>query len=167
MRKGAGGILPAHRLKSRIMTEPQSPAEQRLYELWSEYCDLQAAESLLEWDQETHLPPKAPGTRGEVLATLAALKHRRLTSPELGDALAACAEEAADGSVLAAQVRAARRLVDRAVKVPERLLKEIAAARSVGLGAWQEARRASHFSLFAGPLTRLLAMRRSMTRSRN
>ncbi len=142
------------------MTEPQSPAEQRLYELWSEYCDLKAAEALLEWDQETHLPPRAHGTRGEVLATLAALKHRRLTSPELGDALAACAEEAADGSVLAAQVRAARRLVDRAVKVPERLLKEIAAARSVGLGAWQEARRASDFSLFAAPLARLLALRR-------
>ncbi len=142
------------------MPEPQSPFEKRLYELWGEYCDLQAAESLLEWDQETHLPASAHDTRGEVLSTLAALKHRRLTSPELGDALAACAQEAAGGSVLAAQVRAAHRLVDRAVKVPERLLKEIAAARSAGLGAWQAARRADDFSLFAEPLARLLALRR-------
>ena len=56
------------------MTEPRSPAERRLYELWSEYCDLQATEALLEWDQdipsfeETHAEAlKAHRWRDEVL----------------------------------------------------------------------------------------------------
>lgn len=144
------------------MRAHQSPtaAERRLYELWSEYHDLQAAESLLEWDQETYLPSGAHETRGEVLATVAALKHRCLVAPELGDVLAECAEQADEGSVLAAQVRAARREVDRAVKIPERLKREIAAARSAGLAAWQAARKASDFSLFAGPLATMIELRR-------
>jgi carboxypeptidase Taq len=141
-------------------SESPTPAERRLYELWSEYCDLEAAEALLEWDQETCLPSRAHDTRGEVLATVAALKHRCLISCELRDALAACAVQAEAGSVLAAQVRVARREVERAVKVPERLKREIAAARSAGLAAWQAARQARDFSLFERPLARMLALRR-------
>lgn len=139
---------------------PETPAEHRLYELWAEYRDLEAAEALLEWDQETYLPARAHDTRGEALATVAASKHRRLTSPELRDALAECAEQAEEGSVLAAQVRAARREVDRAVKIPERLKREIAAARSAALAAWQAARAASDFPVFEAPLARMIGLRR-------
>jgi len=144
------------------ITSPSSSSasEQRLYELWGEIRDLYAAEGLLEWDQETLLPEAAHSQRGGVLATLAGLKHRALTSPELVDALDACAAEAEPGSVLAAQVRAARREVDHAVKIPERLMREVAAARSVALRAWQEAYREADFSLFAGSLRELVRLRR-------
>lgn len=144
------------------MSRPRSErsAERRLYELWSELSDLEAAETLLEWDLETLLPDRAHETRGEVLATVAAYKHRCLISPELRDVLDECAGQAEEGSVLAAQVRAARREVDRAVKVPERLKREIAAARSTALAAWQAARAAADFSVFEQPLARTIELRR-------
>ncbi len=142
------------------MPETKLKSEQRLYELWGELQDLHAAEALLEWDQETFLPEAAHARRGEVLATLAGLKHRALTSPELADVLDGCAAAAEPGSVLAAQVRAARRDVEHAVKIPERLTREIAAVRSVALNAWQEARRKADFSLFEGPLERMVRLRR-------
>ena len=127
---------------------PVSQAEARLYELWGEIRDLGSAFDLLDWDQETYMPGGGLVTRGKVGATLAGIKHRLLTASELQDVLAACAEEAAPGRVLAAQVRQARLEVDRAVKIPESLAKALAEARSRGTGAWQKARAASDWSLF-------------------
>ncbi len=98
--------------------------------------------------------------RKRLNATIAGLKHQRLNSSELRETLAACAERAAEGSVLAAQVRAARRKVDRAVRVPERLAREIAAAKATGLTAWRRARKDGDFSLFAGPLERMVELKR-------
>ena len=136
-----------------------SRAEARLYELWGEIRDLSAAFDLLDWDQETYMPEGGLEGRGKAGATLAGLKHRLLTAPELADVLAACAEEAAPGSVLAAQVRQARLEVDRAAKIPESLAKALAEARSRGAGAWQKARAAADFSLFEAELGELLALR--------
>lgn len=145
---------------ARSSSSPPSASEARLYELWGEIRDIYAAEGLLEWDQETLLPEAAHAQRGEVLATLAGLKHRALTSPELRDVVEACAAEAAPGSVFEAQVRVARREVDHAIKIPERLTREVAAARAVALKAWQEAYRKAEFPLFAGSLRKLLRLRR-------
>lgn len=135
-------------------------AENRLYELWGEITDLEAAEQLLEWDQETHMPAGAQAGRGKTLATLAGLKHRLLSAPELREALAACEEAAEPGSALAAQVRWARRDVDRAVKVPETLERELAEAKSRALAVWIEARRDSDFERFVPEIERLVELRR-------
>jgi carboxypeptidase Taq len=140
--------------------EPISKAECRLHELWGELRDLHAASALLEWDQETKMPPAGHRRRGEVLAMLAGQVHRGMTSPELIETLDSCAAAAEPGSLLAAQVRAARRETDMALKIPERLTRELAGARSVALGAWQEAYRNADFSLFAGSLEETVRLRR-------
>lgn len=144
------------------MTRAKStlPAEARLYELWAEFRDLHAAAGLLDWDRETLVPPRGRAVRGEVAGTLAAFEHRCLTSPELTDVLAECAAAAEPGSVLAAQVRAARHAVDRATRVPERLLRELAVAENTAFTAWEEARAKADFGLFARPLARLVELRR-------
>ena len=135
-------------------------AERRLYELWGDIRDLSSAGDVLEWDQEVNMPPAGVEARGKVVATLAGLKHRALTSPELGDVLDACAHAAPEDSALAAQVRCARREVDRAAKVPRALTREIAEARVTGLEAWRRAREAADFSLFESQLERLVELRR-------
>jgi carboxypeptidase Taq len=135
-------------------------AERRLYELWGEIRDLSAAGDLLEWDQEINMPPAGVEARGKMVATLAGLKHRALTSPELAEVLDACAEAAPEGSALAAQVRCARHDVDRAAKVPRSLTREIAEARVTGLEAWRAARAAADFSMFETQLARLVELRR-------
>ncbi len=138
----------------------RTTAEQRLYALWAECRDLQATEDLLHWDQETYMPERGHSGRGKLMATLAGLKHRSLTSPELGEALRTCAETAEEGSLLAAQIRCARHEVDRAVRVPERLARELAEARTAGLAAWERARAEADFAQFHQPLERLVRLRR-------
>lgn len=137
-----------------------SRAERRLYELWGEIRDLSAAFDLLDWDQETYMPEGGLESRGKVGATLAGIKHRMVTAPELADVLEECAALAAPGSVLAAQVRQAKLEVDRSVKIPEALAKALAEARSRGAGAWQKARAAADFSLFERELGELVALRK-------
>ena len=145
-------------LKERPMS--QSSASKRLFDLWGELRDLNAAAALLEWDQETQMRSAGHAQRGEVLATLAGTIHRLLTAPELADVLARCGDEAEAGSELAGQVAAARREVDRAVKVPERLTRELAATRAASLEAWQKAREKADFSLYAEVLDTMIRLRR-------
>ncbi len=135
-------------------------AEARLYELWGEIRDLTAAGDLLEWDQEVNMPAAGVESRGKAVATLAGLRHRALTSPELREVIDACGEAAPEGSALAAQVRCARHDVDRASKVPGELAREIAEARVTGLETWRQAREAADFSLFAGSLEHLIELKR-------
>jgi carboxypeptidase Taq len=127
-------------------------------ELWGEVEDLSRAAQALEWDQETQMPAKGQPARGKVLATLAGLRHAKLTAPELADRLAAFEAQAeADGDD-AAMAAAARRDVERASRVPTALAKRQAEAASNGLVAWQRARKAADFKLFERELAELIAI---------
>lgn len=135
------------------------PAAEALFAQWLEIENLKGAENLLSWDQETMMPPRGQRKRAAILATLAGELHRRVTAPELRDALEAASEAAEPGSELEAQVREARRDIDRASAVPADLARALAQAKSDGLAAWQEARAAKDFSKFRPALEHLLGLR--------
>lgn len=134
--------------------------EETLRRLWGEVADLAAAAAVLEWDQETCMPPRGQEGRGLVLATLAGLRHERLTAPALQDAIEAAGEAAEPGSPLAAMVREARRVTRRARRIPRDLARELAAVQSRCLARWQEARRQADFGLFQADLERMLQLKR-------
>ena len=136
------------------------PESGRLFELWREIRDLDAAEALLSWDQETYMPARGLEGRAGALATLAGIKHQRLTAPELLDALEEAAETAEPNGELAAQVRRARHRVDRAVKVPASLARAQAEASSRALASWQAARAASDYSAFSPDLAHMIDLKR-------
>src|SRR3954447_18237034 len=81
--------------------------------------------TLLGWDEETYLPRAGVGHRGNQLALLAGLHHRRATDPRLGELLAVV-----EGSGLvrgadtpaAANVRELRRAYDRQARLPRALV---------------------------------------------
>lgn len=134
--------------------------DHRLFELWREIRDLDAAAALLSWDQETYMPPRGLEGRAGALATLAGIRHAKLTAPALRDALAASAEGAEPDGELAAQVRRARQRVDRALKVPASLAKSLAEGSSRALASWQAARKASDFSAFSADLAHMIDLKR-------
>jgi carboxypeptidase Taq len=143
--------------------DPTDDPRGRFRSLWRQVRDLEGARQLLEWDQETYMPPAGAEARGRLLGTLAGLEHERLTDPALQEAveeLAATAAGTAEGDEWAAQAREARRRIRRSTAVPRRLAEELAQASSAGLAAWQEARRRDDFQAFAAPLARLLALKR-------
>jgi len=50
---------------------------------------LTTVEALLEWDEETYMPPGGVENRSEQLAMVAGLLHERGTDPRLGELLSA------------------------------------------------------------------------------
>ncbi|MBL8958089.1 MAG: carboxypeptidase M32, partial [Myxococcaceae bacterium] len=131
--------------------------DQRLLQRMQELRDLGGVIGLATWDQETYLPRKAEGARASQLATLQGLYHERLVEPALGDWLASAKGLVGDEQ---AMVRVLTHERDRAVKVPARLVKELAEAQSHAIGAWKKARAQNDFAPFKPHLERLLALRR-------
>jgi len=132
----------------------------RLCDQWREVEDLRQTLGLLEWDQETLMPAGGHEGRARALGTLAALTHRATTAPVLREVLAAASEASEAGGVEAAQVAAARRVVERAVRVPESLARTLAEAKSRAFAAWQQAREDADFGAFAPHLAILLDLKR-------
>ena len=120
--------------------------------------------SVLSWDQETYMPPKAGAYRAEQLSQLAGLAHRMGTAPEINDWLKACEDQlppCADEeecSLRAANVREWRRDYDRATKLPGRLVEDVARTTSLARDAWAQARRESNFAAFAPWLEKILGL---------
>ncbi len=130
-----------------------------LFARWGEIDDLIAAANLLSWDQETFLPAGAHEARGQVRATLAGLKHDRITDPALAELAMRLEAEAEPGSVEHGQARQARRDIERASKVPRSLKEEIARTEARAIAAWRQARQDADFAVFAPHLARMLELK--------
>ncbi len=137
-----------------------SANRQRFFELWGEIDDLSSATEVLEWDQETYMPRKGLPGRGKVMATLAGLRHDKLCAPELRTLAEDLAADSVEGSAGLAQGREAIRQIDRAVKVPTALTREIAELESLSLAAWSEARKTSSFPIYQPLLERMVELKR-------
>jgi carboxypeptidase Taq len=124
-------------------------------------ADLAGTAGLLGWDRETLMPPAGAEGRARQLGTLAALRHRELVRPDAGAAIDALREagDALDDDARA-MLRLAARERDRALRVPEALVREITEARSRCVSAWIEARAADDFPAYAEPLRRVVELKR-------
>jgi carboxypeptidase Taq len=122
--------------------------------------DIAGASALAAWDRETLMPPAGADGRARQLGTLAAMHHRELVRPDIGEALAALAGDASLDEAGRAIVRLARRRRDRAVRLPESLVRESSEAASRGVSAWIEARRRDDFSLYQGALSTIVDLKR-------
>ncbi len=122
---------------------------------------LQSCAAVLGWDQQTYMPDAGADLRGDQLALLAKLAHERATAPRLGELLATCeASPFEPGSVEAANVRELRHGHDRAVKLPARLVEELAKVTTAAQQAWQTARSANDFPLFRPHLEAVMRLKR-------
>jgi carboxypeptidase Taq len=143
------------------MSESASYTE--LTHLLREAATLASAASLLSWDQETMMPPKAAALRAGQLSQLSALVHERRTHPRVGELLAACEadDRLREDPAVAANLRELRRSFDLATKLPTSLVRDFAETTSRALEAWRGARERSDFTDFAPWLERVLELSRA------
>ena len=134
-----------------------------LREILAEVSDLTHAALLLEWDQETYMPPGGVQSRAEQLSTLLRLSHVRFTSDEVGKLLETAEDEVHSepfDSDDASLVRVARRDYDEARKIPADLIAECAIAGSTARPVWEKARKDHDFALFAPYLEKNVELNR-------
>jgi len=122
---------------------------------------VESVEALLDWDQETYMPPNGVRARADQLAMIACVAHDLGTSDELGRLLDKLADDDADAST-ATNIREMRRSFDRKTKIPSALVGRIASASAMAKAAWVKARANAHFPTFAPHLSELLELKREM-----
>ncbi len=124
---------------------------------------LRHSAALLHWDQETYMPGAGDTGRSEQIALLESLAHEELSSPALGELLEqanANNDVSSPGNLDEALLRELLRAHRRAVRVPTRLVEELARTSSSAQSAWRRAREEAHFAAFRPALERLLSLRR-------
>ena len=104
--------------------------------------------SLLSWDQEVLMPPKAAPLRAEQLAWISKTSHERLTDSKIGSLLEQIELDDDLDDVQRANIRLTRESYDRATKLPTEFVEEMAKHRSKALVSWTEARQKDDFSIF-------------------
>lgn len=144
---------------------------ERLDQLYDNACNharrtalLTSLQELLGWDERTMMPPAAAEYRAEQAAYLAGVSHQRIGDVQYGAWLAELADRlpiSASESDRRVNVRRLRREHERAVKLPQTLVEEIARTAVLGEKAWEEARQTSDFSVFRPHLTRMVQLKRA------
>ena len=119
--------------------------------------------AVLGWDHQTYMPPKGGALRGEQMAFLAALAHRKATDPKVGELLGAV--ESSDlvkdpESDAAANARELRRTYDRATKIPQSLVEELARVTTEAQQVWEQARKKNDYASFRPLLERVVELKR-------
>ncbi|HZZ81490.1 MAG TPA: carboxypeptidase M32 [Gemmataceae bacterium] len=138
-------------------------AYRELIDRFKECKLLESIGAIAGWDQHTYMPPKGAGHRAEQMGYLAKLGHEKLTNPRLGELLGVCESSAMvkdAESNEAVNVREIRRTYDRAVKMPPKLVEEIARTVSQAQNVWAQARKNSDFPSFAPWLDKIVALKR-------
>jgi len=136
----------------------------KLVAMRAEASHLQSVSALLAWDQETYMPDKAAEARAAQSGLMAGLVHRRSTDPRMGELLTICegdGELNAEGSPTAADLRELRRDYEKATRLPESLVRELAEAGSAAQQAWKAARSADDFGAFRPHLEKMLDLSRT------
>jgi carboxypeptidase Taq len=119
--------------------------------------------SLVEWDQQTYMPPGAAEARSEQSATLSQLIHEMYTGDETGKLLVQCEAELAGQDPDSDEVRlvaVARRHYDHKTKLPKELVAEIARHSALSQELWVRARARNDFDSFAPALEKMMDLTR-------
>jgi carboxypeptidase Taq len=120
---------------------------------------LESLDALAGWDLETFMPPKGAEARSLQRAVMKGVIHEKLTGARFGDLLEAAAAQSDLDERQQALLRVVRRDRDRELKLPARLVTEIAEAQGRGVEAWKVARSEDRFEHFRSFLERLVALR--------
>ncbi|PWB55695.1 MAG: carboxypeptidase [Anaerolineales bacterium] len=138
--------------------------EQQLQELKThlgEVFDLMHAAALLSWDQQTYMPPGGTENRGQQLATLQQIAHKKSTSEEVGrllDDLQPYVAQLDPDSFDARLVKVTKRAYDKEVKIPVDWVMEFVMVTTAAHEIWAKARATNDFPLFQPHLEKILEL---------
>ena len=125
--------------------------------------DLDRISRVLNWDQQTMMPPAGWRHRGEHLATLRRISHEVLADKETGrllDELRGVEDSLEPDSDDACLIRLARRDYEKASRVPTELRTEMTRAATEARTIWVQARAESDFESFRPALERNYDLRK-------
>ncbi|MES1221597.1 MAG: carboxypeptidase M32 [Bacteroidota bacterium] len=138
-----------------------------LYESYKEQmrrvADIKYASAVLQWDQETYLPPKSAPIRGQQIATLSELAHQFFTDEKLGNTL----QELSQRNDLSGDEKRNIELTledyNKNKKYSSSFVRKMSEQVNKTFHAWLEARKQNSFSIFEYDLKNLVQLKREET----
>jgi carboxypeptidase Taq len=134
----------------------------KLTQLIKDVYTATSIEGLLDWDQETYMPPKAAETRATQMGFIAGVGHERLTDKKFARLLEKAEQEQNGDPAEATNIREMRRVYERKAKLPTKLVQAIAHAIALAKDAWVQARKDADFPHFAPHLEKMLDLKRQV-----
>jgi carboxypeptidase Taq len=125
----------------------------------AEVADLNYISALLDWDQQTYMPPSGSANRGHQLATLQQIAHNKFVSDEIGqllDDLQPYATQHDPDSFEARLIQVTKRRYDKEVRISAEWVADFAMTTTAAHEAWAKARAENDFPHFQPHLERLL-----------
>lgn len=123
-------------------------------------ADVKYSAAVLEWDQETYLPPKGAAARSRQLASLSEIAHEWLIAADLGNLLN---ELNGRGDLQEDQRRNVELSLEdynKQIKFSPAFVRRLSETSSRSFHSWLRARNANAFSLFKADLEELVALKR-------
>ena len=149
------------------MAHSQEKNYQKLCELSKHTRLLQGISSILDWDQETYMPPGSALIRAEQLEAMAGIIHKEKTGKIFFNALSKLIDIPTGkikSQTLSPEQRAAvkewRRDFIHDTALPAKFVKEFAKVSSQAITAWRSARKENAFQQFAPYLDRIVQLSR-------
>jgi carboxypeptidase Taq len=128
-----------------------------------ELFQLQTGMGIVRWDLQTYMPPKGMKQRSEQLALLSKLWHRMATDKELEQLVKDLQKE--KESLNQEQIREidlVNRRLNRILGIPEDLVAQESAQRTVTTATWKKAKDTNNWKLFESELVTLFDITRKM-----
>ncbi|MGV3658066.1 MAG: carboxypeptidase M32 [Chitinophagaceae bacterium] len=137
---------------------------QQLYDSYHQQmqriADVRHASAVLQWDQETYLPPKGAALRGQQLSTLSELAHQLFIDDGLGELLQ---ELMAKGDLDVFQKRNVELTLEdytKAKKYSSFFVRQLAEQINKTFHAWIEARKQNSFAAYQKDLETLVQLKK-------
>jgi carboxypeptidase Taq len=126
----------------------------------SKIADVQYASAVLNWDQETYMPPKGAEFRAQQLSTLAGIGHELATSKELGDLLNQLTTDNTLSEKEKRNIKESLKRYNDNKKYTTEFVQELSKTISETFQAWQKAKKENDFASYAPHLEKLVKLKR-------
>jgi carboxypeptidase Taq len=123
-------------------------------------ADTRYASALLQWDQETYLPPKGAAIRGQQIATLSEITHGLFTSDSFGSLLKELNQKKDLDVKEKKNVSLTLEDYSKQKKIPADFVRRITETINKSFHSWIEARKRNDFSYFATDLGELVTLKK-------
>ncbi|HEY0030132.1 MAG TPA: carboxypeptidase M32, partial [Bacteroidia bacterium] len=128
--------------------------------LMQKIADVQYASALLNWDQETYMPPKGAHFRAQQLSTLAGIIHEYSISEELGTLLDVLEKDTSLSEREKRNIKQSLKNYRDNKKYTTEFVQELSRTISETFQAWQKAKVENNFALYAPHLEKLVKLKR-------
>jgi carboxypeptidase Taq len=133
---------------------------QQYKETLQKIADVKYASALLQWDQETYLPPKGEELRGRQIATLSEIAHEKFTDEKLGALLNDLVAKEGLSDSQKRNVELSLYDYNKSKKLPSAFVRQMSEAVNKSFHAWIHARKENSFAVFQQPLHNIIELKK-------